>query len=603
VVVPNGVDPCTLPDEQLQEHAERLLGPSRGIEILHVGSTIARKRLDVLLTVFAAIRAERPDARLIRVGGPFTQEQQALADSLGIGHCISVMPPLARNELHALYRRAAIVISTSEREGFGLPVAEALAAGTPVVVTDIPIFREVAGSDAAFAPLEDIGAWTRAVLALLHERDSAPERWRERRARARARGEEFSWATYASRMADVYRDLPGRSTARARDGADRRCSPAVSPLPSPSTNAVSLIATTLRGLTAKWTAVDVDAAGGVDAIVAAAREQGTAALLWQADRTSGALVPDVRSALDADARVEVTREMLRHAELSGLARDFSAAGCRALFFKGSALAYSHYPEPWMRPRVDTDVLVTQEELGTAHATLTTRGYAPVTSVSSGELVSHQRVYERVDRCGVRHLIDLHWKIVNPQLLAGTLAFDELWQTAATIDALDRTARTPHGVHALVLACIHRLAHHQGRDRLVWLHDIHLLASRLTRQEWDAFAALAEVRQVAGVCRDGLARVAAVFGTPVPQPLLDRLAATPTAEPSRIYIDGRVNRRDVLLSDLAVLRGWGDRLRLIREHAFPAPAFVLDRYGTRNRAWLPLLYAHRLIAGSCKWIRP
>jgi hypothetical protein len=469
-------------------------------------------------------------------------------------------------------------------------------------VTDIPIFREVAGSDAAFAPLEDIGAWKRAVVALIDERDRAPERWRERQARARARGGGFSWATYASRMTDVYREVAARARVRGRAGAGPRREAVVSMAPAPA-DAVSLVAATLRGPRAEWTAADAAAAGGVDAIVATAREQGVAALLWQADRTSRALLPDVRTALDADARVEVTREVLRHAELCGLARDFSAAGCRALFFKGSALAYSHYPEPWMRPRVDTDVLVNPDELGTAHSTLTARGYAPVTSVSSGELVSHQRVYERVDRCGARHLIDLHWKIVNPQLLAGTLAFDELWQTAEPIDALDRSARTPHRVNALVLACIHRLAHHQGRDRLVWLYDIHLLASRLARQEWDAFAALAEGRRVAGLCRDGLARVVAVFGTPVPEALLDRLAAAGAAEPSRIYVDGRVHRRDVLLSDLAVLRGWSDRLRLIREHAFPAPAFVLNRYRTRNRAWLPLLYAHRLIAGSCKWIRP
>jgi|GEM_PF-150110 len=599
VVVPNGVDECTTPDAALREHGRRLLGPESGPEILHVASTIPRKRIDVLLDVFAAVAAVRPDARLIRVGGPFTREQQARADALGITERIAVMPPLARDELHALYRRAAIVISTSDREGFGLPVAEALAAGTPVVVTDIPIFREVAASAAEFVPLDNFDAWTCAVLRLLDERAHDPARWLERQARARSRGREFSWAAYAGRMAAVYRELASdRAGVRASHGAGARPTPVRAPSPPLASDAISLIAATLRGPAREWTAADVAMAGGVDAIVAAAREQGVAALLWQVDRASGVLDGDVRTALGADSRAEVTREMLRHGELGGLAQDFAAARCRALFFKGSALAYSHYPEPWMRPRVDTDIFLSRDEMDQVLGVLCSRGYVETDALSTGELVSHQAAWERRDGV-LHHVVDVHWRMANPQIFAHALGLDDLWADSKLLPALDPAARGPSNVHGFVLAAVHRLAHHQNHERLVWLYDLHLLASAFDRDEWAALVATARTARVAAVCRDALVKARETFGSDVPAEVLDCLDRG-EVEPTGVYVAARQDRIDVLRSDLEAL-AWRDRLRLVREHLFPPVTFMLYRYRVRRRSLLPALYAHRLVSGAYRWL--
>ena len=75
-------------DDGADREAARLLGGAvdggDGFDLLHVGSTIARKRIDVLLRVFAEVRREEPRARLVRVGGDFTPAQAALADELGV---------------------------------------------------------------------------------------------------------------------------------------------------------------------------------------------------------------------------------------------------------------------------------------------------------------------------------------------------------------------------------------------------------------------------------------------------------------------------------------------------------------------------------------
>ena len=122
VIIPNGVAPVfsAAADPRADNEAALLLG-SHGrdaLEILHVGSTIARKRIDVVLRVLAAIRTTYPAARLLRVGGPFTADQTRLAHELRVDDAIVELPFIDSEVLAAIYRRAAIVLITSEREGF-----------------------------------------------------------------------------------------------------------------------------------------------------------------------------------------------------------------------------------------------------------------------------------------------------------------------------------------------------------------------------------------------------------------------------------------------------------------------------------------------------
>lgn len=209
VVIPIGVHPaCSpAPDEAADGALARLLGPRDGIEVLHVGSTIPRKRIDVLLRVFALARRECPALRLVKAGGAFTDEQNQLARALGIADAVVTLPFLEPAMLATLYRRAEMVLLPSEAEGFGLPLAEALACGTPVLASDIAALREV-GSDAVkYCPAGDVSAWSAALLAMLSERARQPARWAERRAAGIRGAARFSWAEYADRCAALYREL------------------------------------------------------------------------------------------------------------------------------------------------------------------------------------------------------------------------------------------------------------------------------------------------------------------------------------------------------------------------------------------------------------
>ena len=218
VTIPNGVAPVfsAQADSQADREAARMLGPigAETLEILHVGSTIARKRIDVLLRTFAAIREAHPAARLVRVSGPFSAAQAKLARELNVEHATVVMPFVNPAVLAAIYRRAAIVLITSEREGFGLPLIEAMACGSPVIASDLAVLREVGGGAAQFAAVGDVPAWTSIALRLIRARMDDPARCNARRADALRHAASFSWSEYARRYVELYRQVAA-SAARA----------------------------------------------------------------------------------------------------------------------------------------------------------------------------------------------------------------------------------------------------------------------------------------------------------------------------------------------------------------------------------------------------
>jgi hypothetical protein len=186
--------------------------------------------------------------------------------------------------------------------------------------------------------------------------------------------------------------------------------------------------------------------------------------------------------------------------------------------------------------------------------------------------------------------------------AEALSYDEIVAASAPLPCLGPAARVPSAVHALVIACAHRVAHHGDTDQLLWLFDIHLLARSLTIAERDQFTALADARRLRAVAAKGLSSAAAAFGGIDTQWIAVLQAAPATSEPSAAFIGGPRRRVDVLTADLAATARWGDRIRLLREHLFPAAAFMYQRYGTDRRAALPFLYARRIVSGAPKWFR-
>jgi glycosyltransferase involved in cell wall biosynthesis len=213
VLIANGVDPAmsSKTDPIADGEAENLLGrfDPTAAEIVHVGSTEPRKRIDTLLQIFAGIIRKFPNARLVRVGGGLLPEHWRIAGQLGITDRIVILPFLERKVLASVYRRAAVVLQPSEAEGFALPVVEALACGRPVVASDLPVLREVGGDVASYCRVADVTSWIDTVCALLEERDDC-----NRVGGRIAWAARFSWDTYSASTVEIYRSVADMATGK-----------------------------------------------------------------------------------------------------------------------------------------------------------------------------------------------------------------------------------------------------------------------------------------------------------------------------------------------------------------------------------------------------
>ncbi|HEX8697784.1 MAG TPA: glycosyltransferase family 1 protein [Myxococcaceae bacterium] len=203
VWAPPGVSAEFRPEPSPGDRSESILAPLGGRPfLLHVGSSIPRKRLDVLFDVFAALRAQHPELRLVQQGGALTPAQREQVSRLGLGEALLQPPKLDRATLAGLYRRALAVLVPSEAEGFGLPVIEALACGAPVVASNLPVLREVGGDACTYCPVGGVEAWAHALHALLSGQTPPPAR-----ALRLERAQRFTWPEHARTVLKAYQQL------------------------------------------------------------------------------------------------------------------------------------------------------------------------------------------------------------------------------------------------------------------------------------------------------------------------------------------------------------------------------------------------------------
>lgn len=212
-VVPYGVGDSFLSYSATRAEAraavERLIGALAGAPVvLNVGSELPRKNLGLLFAAFALLRARFPDAVLVKAGAaghPRWREQTlrlAAAHRLMPGRELRfVAGSLSDADLAALYRAADVVVTPSLYEGFGLPALEAMAVGTPVVVTACGSLPEVVG-EAGFVVAPEPGPMAAAI------KEALSGEHRERRVEAgRRRAASLTWARAGDSFLAIFHGL------------------------------------------------------------------------------------------------------------------------------------------------------------------------------------------------------------------------------------------------------------------------------------------------------------------------------------------------------------------------------------------------------------
>jgi glycosyltransferase involved in cell wall biosynthesis len=229
-VIHNGVDA-----QRFVTIAPRAPDPT----VLYLGRLQRYKRVDLILRAVASLRQLVPNVRLLVAGrGPDEARLRKVASALGLAPCVTFVGYVTEEEKRDLFGHAWVHVITSEREGWGISILEAAAAGTPTVASCSPGLRDAVRDESTglLVPHGDVAALVGALSALLSDH----ERWECLSRGARCWARRHSWDQAARQVEQhllaVANGLVGSGgyflRLRRRDGRARV------PLPRNGTDAV-----------------------------------------------------------------------------------------------------------------------------------------------------------------------------------------------------------------------------------------------------------------------------------------------------------------------------------------------------------------------------
>ncbi len=169
--------------------------------ILHVGTLQPRKNIPILIKAFAALK--NPELDLVLIGGKgwLYDEIFTLVEQLGLKNNVHFTGFASAETLPYYYNAASLFVMPSVYEGFGIPIVEAMACGTPVIVANASSLPEVAGEAGLLFDPNDVDELTERINSVLTNKAQTVIM----RDRGLVQAENYSWTQSGHKMADIYR--------------------------------------------------------------------------------------------------------------------------------------------------------------------------------------------------------------------------------------------------------------------------------------------------------------------------------------------------------------------------------------------------------------
>lgn len=302
---------------------------------------------------------------------------------------------------------------------------------------------------------------------------------------------------------------------------------------------------------------------------------------------------DLRERLTARVKFYVAVELLMSHDLQGVINLLNRENIKIVLLKGAALAISHYPEPYLRTRCDTDIYIDAGDIERVISIFKKSGYF----FSNLQLKSHQFNCTKKVSGNLVISFDIHWRLSNAPRYSRLFSHQEIERSLRKIGDIGEIFAF-NTVDSLLLACMHLAGNPEHNDkRLIWLYDIHLIVQSMTQDQCDEFVEKAVTKGINEVCRRYLLLAKEYFYSDISAEMLLQLDRE---SKNRIFRERVLSSYlFLIISDIIILPTFGLKISLLKELMFPSPEELKIKYGPDKSRYTALLYIRYYLEGIAK----
>jgi hypothetical protein len=272
-----------------------------------------------------------------------------------------------------------------------------------------------------------------------------------------------------------------------------------------------------------------------------------------------------------------------------------------VLLKGAVMAHQYYQQPYHRPMTDVDLFIPENIVEVVKKDMVGNGFNLVSS-NAGEMVLTQFSCTKKLHNGLTLNFDIHSQLFNRPGMHDLLGYIEIRAAALRANIFGQAALVPCPSHCLLHACLHLMAHHENSRRLIWLYDIKLILDKFTDQDMLQLLEFTHSRKIAKVILTAIDACDTMFPIPV-QELRAELEQQTGDQAGNVHpaTDLLLEHTPaaILLSDWKQIKGMRNRLKWLKEHLFPKPEYIRQKFGVKSSPMLLIFYVWRIMKGSVR----
>ena len=272
-----------------------------------------------------------------------------------------------------------------------------------------------------------------------------------------------------------------------------------------------------------------------------------------------------------------------------------------ILLKGAAMSMIYYPEPYLRPMADVDLLINPSQAEAVKSVLIDHGFELWNS-NFDEWVMPQFSCVKSFSGNLKLHLDIHVRLFNRTLMHDLLMQVELEHQKREIQIESTWVSAPSPCHMLIHAVLHLVGHHNDHRRLIWLYDIHLILQSFSDSDRKQVLDIASEKGISGVLRQVVQEVNQCFKSD-DVGLCEQLQKSAEAErthPIGNYLeDSTKSAQD--LRDFLHIKGFKPRMAWLKHHFFPNLSYIQKKYNCPNKFVAVWFYLWRILSGSVRLI--